>query len=96
MSKEMREQINKVKNWKQFLNENMGKEPILYLLTHQSFDKIGVFYEEPSEVEIFKIIEDKYSKKVINFERLDRENFKFNFEDGSYIELLLRDSKYVD
>jgi len=27
MSKEMREQINKVKNWKQFLNENKNIEP---------------------------------------------------------------------
>jgi hypothetical protein len=26
MSKEMREQINKVKNWKQFLNENIDDE----------------------------------------------------------------------
>jgi len=91
----MREQINKVKNWKQFLNESVVKQPILYLLTHQKFDKIASFYDEPSESEIFKIIENKYGKKVVDYERLDKENFKFNFEDGSNIELLLRDSKYV-
>ena len=28
MSKEMREQIDRVKNWKQFLNENTSSEPI--------------------------------------------------------------------
>jgi hypothetical protein len=28
MSKEMREQINKVKNWKQFLNENLNNDLI--------------------------------------------------------------------
>jgi hypothetical protein len=30
MSKEMREQINRVKNWKQFLNENTTEKNILY------------------------------------------------------------------
>lgn len=30
MSKEMREQINRVKNWKQFLNENVNSNPYIY------------------------------------------------------------------
>jgi hypothetical protein len=96
MSEDIRKMIDKVKNFKQFVNESEVKKPTLYLLTHQTFDIIGSFYEEPSESEVFKVIEDKYGKKVVDFERLDRENFKFNFEDGSNIELLLRDSKYVD
>ena len=32
MSKEMREQINKVKNWKQFLNENVNQNPKVIVL----------------------------------------------------------------
>ena len=33
MSKEMREQINKVKNWEQFLNENKNRNEYSDLIT---------------------------------------------------------------
>lgn len=84
--------MSEIKKWNQFINENIDKKPILYLLTHQTFDKIASFYEEPSEEDVFKVIEDKYGKKVVDYERLDRENFYFIFDDGSNIELLLRNA----
>lgn len=68
-------------------------KPILELLTHQDFKVLGSFNVEPSKEEIFEIIEKVYNKKVIDFERLDSENFLFIFEDNSSIELLIRDCK---
>jgi len=75
---------------------NMDREIKCYLLTHETFDKLAAFYsDDPSEDEVIKVIEQKYNKKVINYQMLDRENFMFYFTDGTNIELLLRDSKYV-
>ena len=43
MSKEMREQINKVKNFGQFLNENINKSfKIGDFVTYKSFDEFGL------------------------------------------------------
>lgn len=51
MSKEMREQINKVKNWKQFLNENISNEtsPEYYLKHYnddETFSSINITSKE--------------------------------------------------
>ena len=43
MSKEMREQINKVKNFGQFVNENINKSfKIGDFVTYKSFDEFGL------------------------------------------------------
>ena len=48
----MREQIDRVKNWKQFLNENVNVDNIISQL-----DKMGIIYElSGNEYKPFKVI----------------------------------------
>jgi hypothetical protein len=59
MSKEMREQINKVKNWKQFLNENTNK--------FESFEYVDRDYDSKVvQVGMFEKITNKDQIKIGN------------------------------
>jgi len=71
------------------------KEPILYLVEHQTFKVLKEFFNSPIDDELFDFIGLKHNKKVVDFVRLDRENYLFVFEDGESIEYLLRKSEYV-
>jgi len=99
MSKEMREQINKVKNWKQFLNENLSGYQLNIIL-----DKISEFgidslsnhektllksYSDKS-IDVKKEIEkhiNKYqtSKNIIKTIPLQVDDEEFNKNIGRYV-----------
>jgi hypothetical protein len=46
----------------------------IQLLTHQDFKVLATFNEEPHYDEVFKVIEEKYGKEVVDYNQLDREN----------------------
>ena len=60
------------------------------LLKHQTFESIAQFESDPDDVVVMDIVSKHYQKTVVSYEFLDRENIMFEFEDGTYIELLLR------
>ena len=78
MSKEMREKINKVKNWKQFLNEN----------EHHAEDKCeycDYVYQQSSDKKLHKDIVDmlKYgqSDAYIEAKLYGKYKYKFSMKD---------------
>ena len=77
MSKEMREQIDRVKNWKQFLNE--GKENEVIFLTWMEFKKDSSLYDGFVTKAYFSYSspedEEEYGVSDIN---------QFEVEGGSY------------
>ena len=78
MSKEMRNQIDRVKNWKQFLNESTKR--------FTSFDVTNHIFNSLSEEQRDDWSFDDYHKVIKNFgnywklEKIDPSNLKFNEE----------------
>jgi len=60
MSKEMREQINRVKNWKQFVNENTNTQ---FPISYEKFIEI-------SEMEVNDVSKNFYNEMVLLFNNL--------------------------
>lgn len=54
---------------------------MIKLLTHQTFDVLDTYDEEPTESQVFKSIENKYKKEVVDYKQLDIENYLFTFEE---------------
>ena len=59
MSKEMRKQIDRVKNWKQFLNENVNRDNDIKLgdkITRGNINKDGFTVGNPNHVKTYRVI----------------------------------------
>lgn len=68
MSKEMREQIDRVKNWKQFLNEDVQKDNIIFVRT-KKFDNTGTFNKLPyNGIQCWAIYENDIQKYIDELE----------------------------
>jgi len=88
MSKEMREQINKVKNWGQFLNENIqNKKTILNLIFSENEiselyrikDEIAINYLNDLDIDPFSNQDEddlvSFIKNVFNKKNIIVDNF---------------------
>jgi hypothetical protein len=78
MSKEMREQIDRLKNWKQFLNENMSKS-ISNITEEDLFDCLK--NDIPDGWEVFNYHIDKHWQGIKIRKKYDEDEIDFN-EDG--------------
>ena len=83
MSKEMREQINKVKNWKQFLNENINIDDLELTNFRKSIfgygdSKQNYSYNNNDDIdEIFEIIDSIIYFDFVS-QKLDNNDKKIN------------------
>jgi hypothetical protein len=81
MSKEMREQIDRVKNWKKFLNEGKSIRSELY-------DKVEDYYNKHNDGYLKLDFEIKHNYKKLHFTELYKydgdikgDDFSFYFKD---------------
>jgi hypothetical protein len=68
MSKEMREQIDRVKNWKQFLNENEMNFLPLNSLEWEFWNQSGAKIHKNSEIEFKKHV-DLFMNNILNISK---------------------------
>ncbi len=90
MSKEMREQINKVKNFGQFLNESKKpKDRFWYHITRDElFDKVERYYNEHQDGYVKLNFEIEHDGSKLHFNELYKrdggiygDDFEFYFKD---------------
>ena len=91
MSKEMREQINKVKNFGQFLNENKTEQYDSFIINV----KYEVGYSDIDTKNILTSALQKYYKGINNKVILDTWRYDFK-QKNSDVELVVVESKYYD
>lgn len=91
MSKEMREQINKVKNFGQFLNENKTEQYDSFIINV----KYEVGYSDIDTKNILTSALQKYYKGTNNKVILDTWRYDFK-QKNSDVELVVVESKYYD
>ena len=91
MSKEMREQINKVKNFGQFLNENKTEQYDSFIINV----KYEVGYSDIDTKNILTSALQKYYKGTNNKVILDTWRYDFK-QKNSAVELVVVESKYYD